>query len=464
MLNQKLIDHLFEDARHRGADFVEIFIEETHGEKLTWLDGALKEASGGIDYGIGLRLIQNGQVFYAHTSDDSEKGMRDCLAHATSWLSAKDQGQNADMPATASRVVDMTPLGFERPFARIDLGRKVDLLRCADQAARRTHSSISQVNTHYLEQSQFVRVINSEGRDVHGSRHRGRFQVTAIASNGSENQTGTESPGACKTFEFFETLDIEGLARTAAERAHLMLLSEYCPSGNFPVIIDKGFGGVIFHEACGHGLESYNIERQASVFCDKLGSLIASPLVSAVDDGTLPSEWGSLEFDDEGTPTERTQLIETGVLKTYMCDRLGARHLGLKSTGSARRESYRYAPVSRMRNTFILPGSSTLDEMIAHTDLGLYAKSLGGGSVNTATGEFNFAVTEGYLIRHGRIEKPVRGAVLIGKGHEVLSQIDHVGNSLGLAQGMCGATSGWVPVNVGQPALRVSRMIVGGRA
>jgi TldD protein len=220
---------------------------------------------------------------------------------------------------------------------------------------------------------------------------------------------------------------------------------------------------VIFHEACGHLLEASAVAKKATVMADRLGQLIAAPCVSAVDDGTLAQEWGSSQIDDEGVPTQRNLLIEDGILKSFLVDRLNGERVGLKSTGSSRRQSYRFSPTSRMNNTFILPGKDNLAEMIAGTDYGLYAKKMGGGSVNPATGEFNFAVTEGYLIRNGKIVSPIRGAVLIGRGEEILRNIDRVGSELKLAQGMCGAASGWVPVDVGQPPIRVKELLVGGR-
>ena len=228
-------------------------------------------------------------------------------------------------------------------------------------------------------------------------------------------------------------------------------------------MIDNGFGGVIFHEACGHGLEATAVARNASVFAGRLGQQIASPLVTALDDGTIPNGWGSAEMDDEGTPTAKNILIENGILRSYLVDRLNSRRMHTAITGSSRRQDYRFAPTSRMTNTFIANGKSTPEEIIAHTEFGLYAKQMGGGSVDPATGSFNFAVLEGYMIRNGRIAEPVRGATLIGKGAEVLRDIDMVGNNLKRAQGMCGSKSGSIPTDVGQPMIRVSSMTVGGR-
>ena len=242
-----------------------------------------------------------------------------------------------------------------------------------------------------------------------------------------------------------------------------MLHAPVCPAGMMPVCIDNGFGGVIFHEACGHSLEATSVATGASEFSGKLGQQIAAPCVTALDDGTIPNEWGSENIDDEGTPTTRLVLIENGILKNYMIDRLNSRRMQMPITGSGRRQDYSYAPTSRMRNTYIAAGNDDDAEMIATMGDGLYAKSMGGGSVNPATGEFNFSVREAYIVKDGKIDHPVRGASLIGRGSELLTRIDRVGKHMTMAQGMCGSLSGSVPTNVGQPMIRVSAITVGGR-
>ena len=252
-------------------------------------------------------------------------------------------------------------------------------------------------------------------------------------------------------------------ARKAAQAAVVKLHADFCPAGRMPVVIGNGFGGVIFHEACGHSLEATAVAFGNSEFCGKLGQKIASDKVTAIDDGTMPNEWGSSNVDDEGTPTTRLVLIENGVLKNYMVDRLNGRRMGMAPTGSGRRQDYTFAPTSRMRNTYIAPGDDEDDEIISSCGDGLYAKSMGGGSVNPVTGEFNFAVEEGYLIRDGKIDRPVRGATLIGRGADILPKIDRVGKDMKMAQGMCGSLSGSVPTNVGQPMIRVTDITVGGR-
>ncbi|MBC7005976.1 TldD/PmbA family protein, partial [Photobacterium sp. BZF1] len=300
------------------------------------------------------------------------------------------------------------------------------------------------------------------GLHIGDTRHYTRVAATAIAQNGSEQSTGFEAPGALTGWEFNSQLDAKELGHTVAKQAMVKLFAENCPSGEMPVIIGNGFGGVIFHEACGHLLETTSVAKKASVFHDKMGEMIANPVVSAVDDGTMTNEWGSINIDDEGMETQRTQLIKDGKLTSFMVDHMGSLKTGFAPTGSGRRESYKYAPTSRMRNTFIEPGDSSLDEMIASVEKGIYAKKMGGGSVQPGTGEFNFAVQEAYLVENGQITKPLKSATLISTGPKVLKEISMIGRDFALAAGMCGSVSGSVPTTVGQPALKVDNILVGG--
>jgi TldD protein len=339
----------------------------------------------------------------------------------------------------------------------------VDRLRLAHTVSKAYDPVISQTSNSYASSVQDVCIINSNGVWAEDRRVRTRVSVSAVASSENEKQTGHESPGALRGIEFLDTLDMEKLGRESAKTAVTMLRAELCPSGRFPVLIDNSFGGVIFHEACGHSLEATSVAKKASVFTDKIGEMIASPVVTAIDDGLPANQWGSINVDDEGTPPRKNVLIENGVLKSYMVDYLNGLKMETPSTGSARRESYKFAPTSRMTNTYIDAGTEKKEDIIADTEYGLYAKQMGGGSVEPATGDFNFAVVEGYMVRDGKIAEPVRGATLIGKGSEVLLNIDRVADNLELACGMCGSISGSVPTMVGQPLVRVKELTVGGR-
>ena len=286
----------------------------------------------------------------------------------------------------------------------------------------------------------------------------------AIASENGKIETGFEGPGATGGMEFFTTkISVKETARHVAELAIKMLTADECPSGKMPVVIGNGFGGVVFHEACGHSLEATAVAKKLSVFSESFGKQIASPLVTAIDDGTIPNGWGSNNIDDEGNKTQRNVLIKDGICTSFLIDSFNGRRMGMKANGACRRESYKYEPTSRMSNTFIAAGKSNPEDIIAATKLGLYAASMGGGSVNPATGEFNFSVSEAYIIRDGKIAEPVRGATLIGSGADILKKIDMVGNDLLRAQGMCGSVSGSIPADVGQPTIRISEILVGGR-
>ena len=333
----------------------------------------------------------------------------------------------------------------------------------AYKGAKRYSHEISQVTVTMKDEDQRVLIANSEGLFTEDRRIRSRIAISSIASNGVDNQAGTRSPGASMGFEFFDTIDLSDLGKEASKSAVTMLHADYCPAGKMTVAIENSFGGVIFHEACGHSLEATAVAKGNSIFCDKLGMQIASKKVTAIDDGTIANAWGSLNIDDEGEPTRRKVLIENGILKSYMIDKFNGRRMGMPSTGSGRRESYKYAPTSRMTNTFIANGEDDNEEIIKSIENGLYAKQMGGGSVNPITGDFNFNVLEGYLVKNGVIDRAVRGASLIGNGADILMNIDMVGKNLDHGQGVCGSLSGAVPTNVGQPLLRVKEITVGGR-
>ena len=308
-----------------------------------------------------------------------------------------------------------------------------------------------------------ILIANSEGLLAQDRQVRTRMMIRAIASKDGENQTGGANYGARMGMELMEKYTPKRYGEEAATQAITMLNAGYIEGGVMPVAIENGFGGVIFHEACGHSLEASAVAKGQSQFCGKMGQKIANEKLTAVDDGTIPNAWGSINIDDEGTPARRNVLIENGILKSYLVDRLNGMRLGMPSTGSCRRQSYEYEPTSRMTNTFIVNGTDRNEDIIQSIEYGLYAKNMGGGSVNPVTGNFNFAVVEGYIIRNGKICEPVRGASLIGKGSDILMDIDMIGQNLDRGQGMCGASSGSIPTDVGQPLIRVSKITVGGR-
>lgn len=446
-----------------GFDYTEIFVEETRSSSVSLSDGKVETASAGTEFGIGLRLISGTEVLYASTSREDEDHLISLLV---SLSKLRPEIQKITKSGNVFHLKDMSsPRQFPIVIdpRTVSQQRKLSLLSAADRKARSVSEKIAQVNARAFDSVSEIQIFNSEGVAVNDRRVYSRFTVSVTARKDSEVYSGSESLGAQRGFEFFESLDVEKNAETAAERALLMLGAAYIQGKKMPVVMGSGFGGVIFHEACGHPLETEAIRKKSSPFVGKLGERIAQDCLTAVDDGTIENSWGSIQIDDEGMLPEKTVLIENGILKNYMSDRVGAAEVGVRRTGSSRRESYNYSPVSRMRNTYIAAGKSTVDEMIGSVTEGLYAKKMGGGSVNPATGEFNFAVEEGYIIRNGKIAEPVRGATLIGKGHEILPEISMTGNDLEISAGMCGASSGSIPVTVGQPTLKVDNILVGGR-
>lgn len=459
MLNIQTIEAVLSAALATGGDFAEIFVEDRTNNNIIMLGGRVESAIAGRDYGAGIRIYKGFNSIYAYTN----KTDRDSLVQTAKEAAAALEGSQGDMNISLVKTQVENRHIIQTDPDKVEKFRKVELMKRAHSAAAQYDGLVSQVTVTLAEHDQHIMVANSEGLWKQDRRVRSRLGVQAAATLNGEMQTGFYGPGAMKGYEFFENLDVESYAKEAARIAVTMVRAGYAPSGRMPVIIDNGFGGVIFHEACGHGLEASSVSKGLSVFSGKLGQQIASPLVTAIDDGTIANEWGSINIDDEGVPSRRNVLIENGILKGYMVDRLNGRRMGMESTGSGRRESYRFAPTSRMTNTYIANGSSTPEEIISNTEKGLYAKYMGGGSVNPATGEFNFAVMEGYLVENGRITEPVRGATLIGKGIDVLTKIDMVGNNMTFGQGMCGAASGSVPTNVGEPMIRVSEITVGGR-
>ena len=459
MILKATAENVLREALRTGGDFAELFLEDRRSGAMSLVDGRVETASTVRRHGAGLRVYKGLNSVYVHTNDTSPSGL---MASARKAADAV-RGDAAIGDLHLTRALQRNIHYIREMPMDVAGARKAKLLRDCDLAAKAVSTEITQVRASLVHWDSDVGIANSEGLLTGDTRVYTRMYVNAVASKGGDSQSGREAPGAMMGFELFDRIDPCAAARTAAERAVTMLHADPCPAGRMPVVIDGGFGGVIFHEACGHSLEAAAVAFGNSEFAGKLGQQIAAPCVTAVDDGTVANAWGSLNIDDEGVPTTKLTLIENGVLKNYMVDRLNGRRMGVPSTGSGRRQDYTYAPTSRMRNTYIAAGQDDEAEIIASCPDGLYARSMGGGSVNPVTGEFNFAVDEGYLIRNGRIAAPVRGASLIGRGSEILMKIDRVGRNMTMAQGMCGASSGSVPVNVGQPMIRVTDITVGGR-
>ena len=465
MLTKEQTEALLSQAMNSAADFAEIFEEETHTESFTMLDDSVEKIARSVRAGAGIRLYKGTSSVYGYTDEMDPEVLSGIVSDLCDAIGSAD----ADAAPAAVKLEDrrvpenISPIGID-PF-KTDDDAKIELLERAIRAARESDERIFKVSASISSVHQDVQISNSDGLFTGDTRQRSRMAVSAYAKEGDNVQSGSCAPGASAGLEFFQGDHApEETGKEAARIATVLLRAKPAPSGVMPVIIDNGFGGVIFHEACGHSLEATAVAKNLSVFSNKLGEKIASDIVSAYDDGTMPGEWGSQNIDDEGNPQQRRELIKDGVLTQYMVDRLNARRMNTVSSGSGRRESYKYEPTSRMSNTFIAPGKDKKEDMFKGIKLGLYCRSMGGGSVNPNTGEFNFGVNEGYLIEDGKITDPVIGAMLIGSGAEILKNIDMVSDDVALAQGMCGSLSGSIPTNVGQPAIRVSSITVGGTA
>ena len=460
MISREVVSTVLAKCLVTGGDFAEIFEEDCISNSIGILDNKVENALGGRTYGVGIRIFKGFKSVYAYTNDNSLSGLLD-----TAYKAALALGDlKEEKIIILNNTVNFNNIHKIELYPNIvEYEKKIGVMKIAYKNAKEFSTDISQVSVSYMDKDQKILVANTEGVYAEDRRIRTRLGINAIASKDNENQTGFEGPGRYKGFEMFNEIDPAYYGREAARTAHTMLHAKNCPAGKMAVAIDNGFGGVIFHEACGHSLEATSVAKGNSVFANKLGEQIASTKVTAIDDGTIPNAWGSINIDDEGNPSNKNILIQDGILKSYMVDKLNGRRMGMDVTGNSRRQSYKYAPTSRMTNTYIAAGEDDPKEIIKSISDGLYAKKLGGGSVNPVTGEFNFAVAEGYLVKDGEIQEPVRGASLIGKGSEVLMNIDMVGTNMEQAQGMCGSSSGSIPVNVGQPMIRVKEITVGGR-
>ncbi|MDR1697468.1 MAG: TldD/PmbA family protein [Erysipelotrichaceae bacterium] len=440
-----------------GADFAELYFEDSKGKGISLINGKIETATTNETYGVGVRLLRGVKSVYGYASNLSKTNL---LTLISSLAAAFNDTRAATVEELTLRK-NSCQITKKVPFAKIN--EKVALLKAASEAAKNESPLIVRVDASINENNKVFTIYNSNGEIIKDERTYIRAFVIAMASKDGKLEQGYAGPGSLKGLSFLEEKDFVNLAKEAARLAVLNLDAKECPSGVMPVVIGNAFGGLLFHEACGHPLEASSVSKGHSVFTGKLGERIASEVVSAVDDATIADEWGSYNVDDTGMAGERTQLIENGILTNYLIDDLNGRRMNQKANGSTRRQNFKYEPTSRMSNTYIDKGHSSVSEVIGATKLGLYAKSLGGGSVNPATGDFNFSCSEAYIIRDGKIAELVKGATLVGNGAKILLDIDMVANDLELSQGMCGAASGSIPVCVGQPTLRVKQMTVGGR-
>jgi TldD protein len=462
MIDQDTLTRVLGAATRTGADFAEVFVEDKRSTSAGLDDGRVEQVTSGRDRGAGIRVVKGDTTGFAHTADLSEAGLR---AAAEAAAAAASQGGGGVRTVALTRVAATQVNNVEQYPDSIPKAAKVELLRRIDDAARSAGASIVQVSAGYGDSRRRILVANTDGVLAEDEQVRALVRMSVVASADTGMQTGFQSAGQTVGFEMFDSVDVEALARDAARMAITKLKARPAPSGALPVVIKQGSGGVLFHEACGHGLEADLVAKGASVYRGRTGELVASPLVTLVDDGTMSREWGAIGIDDEGHPSQYNVLIENGVLTDYMWDYLRARKEGRRQSGNGRRQSYMHLPMVRMTNTYVLNGAEEPDDIVRATDHGVFVAQLGGGSVNTATGDFVFGMTEAYLIENGEITEPLREGNLIGNGPQVLRDIDLLGNDFAMGNpGTCGKDGQGVPVGDGQPTLRVSSMTIGGTA
>jgi len=459
---------ILHEALKEGGEFADLFFEQTHSVVIICEEDRIEKVISGLDIGVGLRILFGRKTFYGFTTDLSKESLFN-LAKRIS-RSAKEGGGEKTMglsqpkrPALSSAPISESLYSIQRHPEKLLMEERVSVVKRANEVARRFDPHVQQVKVLYRDVNQKLSISNSEGLFVEGERVGTVFSVQVVSAKGDVVQTGYEPAGGTMGFELFDLHPPEEVAQVAARRSLMMLSARKAPMGKMAVILSSDAGGTMIHEAIGHGLEADLAQQGLYVYSKKVGETVASSLITVVDDPTLPQRRGSYSFDDEGVASRRTILVEGGVLKGYLYDRLTALKDGVESSGNGRRESYQDKPIPRMSNTMILSGKMKPEEIVHSVEKGLFVKKMGGGQVNTVNGDFIFEVNEGYLIEKGSIGEPVRGATLIGNGPKVLKDIDMVGNDLGFGIGTCGKDGQGVPVSDAQPTLRIPELVVGGQ-
>jgi TldD protein len=441
-----------------GGEWAEVYAEDRLSHNIRLEDRRVEELVTGRDRGVGVRVVRGTSSAYAYTNRLDDEGLLEAARVAAAALREPPVAEVRDLRRREPAV--RHPVAVDP--ATVERATLAQLVRRADAAARGLDPAVVQVTAGYLDVRQRVQIANSDGFSTLEDRVRTRFVVQVVAARDGVVQTGFDGPGRSMGFELLDEFPPELVAERAAGRAVAMLDSKPAPAGEMPVVIASGNGGVLFHESSGHGMEADLVAKEASVYSGKQGRKIGVDGFQGVDDATVAGGWGSFQFDDEGTPAQRTVLFEDGVCTDYLTDLIRARQLGQPASGNGRRQSYADVPIPRMTNTYILPGADDPEEIIRQTSRGLYAKSLGGGQVNPVTGEFVFGVVEGYLIEDGQITTPVRGANLVGDGPSVVAAVDALGTDFSVKEGICGKEGQGVPVGNGAPTMRIARMTVGG--
>ncbi len=463
-IQQNEIQQALGRVKTKDVDYADIYFESTISESVSMEEGIVKRAVKSISQGAGVRATAGEKTGFAYSDEITPKDLE--IAADTARYIANSPKGDAPVPVTHRAAgPDQNLYPIDRPNTDIVTQDRVDLLNLIDTEARGYDPRIVKVMASFNTEQKVMMVATSDGLLVGDIQPLSRLQVTCIAEDGPNRQVGSFGGGGRIGFSFYYEEDrAKRYAQEAARQAILNLDAVEAPAGVMPVVLAGGWPGILLHEAVGHGLEADFNRRKTSAFCQLLGQQVASPVCTIVDDGTMPFRRGSLNIDDEGTPTTRTTLIEDGILRGFITDRLNARLLGIPLTGNGRREDFRSLVLPRMTNTFMLAGESDPEEIVRSVKKGLYAASFGGGQVDITNGKFVFSASEAYLIEDGKITTPVKGATLIGSGPEILKQVSMVGHDLKLDEGIgtCGKEGQSVPVGVGMPTIRIDEITVGG--
>lgn len=457
-MDKKQYEELLNILLSTGADFAEIYYEEATSKSYEYNDSKLDSIKSSNTKGIGLRIIYDGDYYYSSTNKLSYDSLEKTARRLASNIKAKTKIKSVNLNTLEDKTTEVKIAHNSFPTEK-----KKDILANIDSIIRKKFQEITQVYLRFVENDKVFTLANSDGKFIKSNATRTRYICHTYAEKDDIKEDEFLATGSRKGYEFLEDFDIEKESlNVAASNVEKLSAIEF-KGGEMPVVIGHGFGAVIFHEACGHGLEATSVAPSLSIFSNQIGKKVGSDKVTLIDDGTIPNAWGSNIIDDEGAPTEKTVLIENGILKQYLVDKYSTIQMNTKSNGCGKRESYEYAPTSRMSNTYLAPGNDTFEDMIKSIEHGIYCKKLSGGQVNTTTGDFNFGVEAAYAIENGKITNRIKGVTLIGNGKDILNQVEMVGNDLELGDGYCGSKSGMVPVTCGQPSIKISKILVGGK-
>lgn len=461
-IGRLMLNKLIAIALAKGGDYADIYAEYAVYNALALQENKIRQAQTGIAMGVGIRVISGDKTGYAFSDSLDFDKLREAAKTASTIAAGNQPGKIVTVNGSITRSANLSPI-ISYP-SEAEIQSKAGLLWRANKAAYDADSHIIQVNASFVDSLKYYRIANSYGMAIENQESQSRLNVGVVAEKNNSRQSGYHGGGGRMDFKFFNEFTPEKAAQEAVRTALIKLQAREAPAGPQEVVLGNGWAGVLLHESVGHGLEADFNRKKTSLYSGRIGQKVSSELVTVVDDGTIPNHRGSLNIDDEGTATQRTVLIDKGILKGYLYDILNANLMNTKSTGSGRRESYKHYPLPRMTNTFMTAGEYDSEEIIASVKKGFYAKSFGGGQVDISNGQFVFEVTEGYLIENGKITAPVKGANLIGLGPQILERVVMVGNDFRLDSGVgtCGKNGQSVPVGVGMPTCKITEITVGG--